>query len=114
MLFTRQPDFLRNKIRTMSIDNGAKTMVFSRGDFIIAINLHWTQSYADWPILVPPGSYELRLSTDSQKFGGQGRIAEEQTFHSMPETVGKEEINNIFVYLPARTALVLSRKRGRG
>lgn len=113
-LFTRQPDFLRNKIRTTSIDNGAKTMVFSRGDFIIAINLHWTQSYADWPILVPPGSYELRLSTDSQKFGGQGRIAEEQTFHSMPETVGKEEINNIFVYLPARTALVLSRKRGRG
>lgn len=113
-LLTRQPDFMRNKIRAMSIDNGAKTIVFSRGDFIIAINLHWTQSYADWPILVPPGSYELRLSTDSQKFGGQGRIAEEQTFYSMPEIVGKEEINNIFVYLPARTAIVLSRKRGRG
>ncbi|NLB69968.1 MAG: 1,4-alpha-glucan-branching enzyme [Lentisphaerae bacterium] len=110
-LLSKQQDFLRLPVRYMNIDNGAKVIVFSRGACIFAINLHWTQSYSEWEIKVPPGSYELRLNTDSPKYGGQGRIADNQTFHALTEIAEKEMINKILVYLPARTAVILKRKR---
>ena len=96
----------------MDLSDGAKILVFSRDSLFFAINLHWSQSYPDWAITVPPGDYDLKLNTDSPVFGGQGRIVDGQTYVALPELKGVEQVHRIHVYLPARTAVVLARRRG--
>ena len=108
-LFASYPHILEESVKTQCVDNGAKIIVFSRGRLLVAINVHESQSYPDWEITVPPGQYELCLNTDSPRFGGQGRIIDEQTFHTLDQVVNHELIQKIRVYLPARTAIVLSR-----
>ncbi len=112
-LFADEPRIMSERVKQLVVDNGAKIIVFARGKFIIAVNLHGSQSYSDWEIVVPPGKYELKLNTDSPAFGGQGRVVDQQIFHSMTEIVGHEQIEKIRVYLPARTAIVVAR-RARG
>jgi hypothetical protein len=73
---------------------------------------------ADYGIIVPPAmSFVKAFDTDEPRFGGQGRIAQAQRFE--PETVrrGDELIQQIKLYLPARTAIVLegvARRRQKG
>ena len=110
-LFASEPRLMLEPIKTLCVDNGAKILVFARGKFFIAINLHWSQSYPDWEILVPPGKYELKLNSDSPSFGGQGRIVDGQTYPVMSQIVGQEQVDKIRVYLPARTAIVVGRSR---
>ncbi len=97
-------------VRTLCVDTGAKIIVFARGRFFVAVNLHATQSYADWEIRVPPGVYALVLNTDSPAFGGQGRIVDGQIFRTLSDVVGCERVEKLRVYLPARTALVVERR----
>ena len=63
--------------------------------------------------MVPPGrrAFELALDTDEVRFGGQGRISRPQSFFPMPVRIGAEQIEEIKLYLPARTALVLEEVR---
>lgn len=108
-LFSDVPSVLAEPVKCLCVDNGAKIIVFARGTFIVAVNLHWTQSYTDWEIRVPPGDYVLELNTDSPTFGGQGRIADGQVYRAFSEIVGREQVEAIRVYLPARTAIVVRR-----
>ncbi len=108
-LFAGEPRILLEPIKTLCVDNGAKILVFARGKFFIAINLHWSQSYPDWEILVPPGKYALKLNSDSPLFGGQGRIVDSQVYPVMSHVMGKVQVDKIRVYLPARTAIVVAR-----
>lgn len=108
-LFRDTPAVFAAPVKCLCVDNGAKIIVFARGTFIVAVNLHWTQSYTDWEIHVPPGDYVLELNTDSQAFGGQGRIADGQVYQALPEIIGTEQVEKIRVYLPARTAIVVRR-----
>ena len=102
-------DYLTARGRTL--DGGAKILVFNRDGLFFALNFHWTQSYPDWEIVVPPGDYDLALNTDAPAFGGQGRIADGQTYIALPKIRGDEQVHAIRVYLPARTAVVLVRRR---
>ena len=64
----------------------------------------------DFPVIVPPGaSYRIALNTDDERFGGQGRIRNDQVFALLPETRNNEIVHTIKVYLPCRTALALTR-----
>ena len=85
-------------------------LAFMRGAFVFVFNFDPSRSYPDYGVLVPPGGrYGLVFDSDSPRFGGQGRIAAHQTF--VPENVvmGTEIVQQIKLYLPARTALVLRR-----
>ena len=110
-LFARHPRILHRPVRLMTLDGGAKILVFNRDGLFFALNFHWTQSYPDWEIVVPPGDYDLALNTDAPAFGGQGRIADGQTYIALPKIRGDEQVHAIRVYLPARTAVVLVRRR---
>ncbi len=85
----------------LQMDEGAQTMVFARGKFpshggvaaaraaggvVFVFNWHPSQSRPDYTIEVPePGKYRLLLSTDEERFGGQGRenaATEHFTFES--------------------------------
>ena len=89
-------------------------LAFYRGGLVFAFNFDPARSYSDYGVLVPPGgTYRLLFNSDEARFGGQGRIAAGQEF--WPENVvqGDEIVQQIKLYLPARTALVLRRHAGK-
>ena len=80
-----------------------------RGDLLFVFNFHGEHSFADYPIIVPPGEYNLVLDTDAKAFGGFGRIAEDQAYPLSTIERANEVCFAINVYIPARTALVIRR-----
>jgi 1,4-alpha-glucan branching enzyme len=85
-------------------------LIFERGEVIIAVNLHPSQSFADRPLNAAPGSYSLVLDTDEARFAGLSRLAAGQRYlsHDINESgVG----HGLRLYLPSRCALVLRREQ---
>ena len=86
-------------------------LAFYRGGLVFVFNFDPVRSYSDYGVLVPPGGmYTLLLDTDEVRFGGQGRIAAGQEFWPSNVVAGDEIVQQIKLYLPARTAIVLERK----
>lgn len=71
---------------------------YMRGKYVFAYNFSPTNSYTDYGVPAVDGSYKLRLSDDSA-YGGQDRV-EHMAYAA---TAGQLQL-----YIPARTALVLS------
>ena len=87
-----------------------KVLAFTRGDLLFVFNFNPTRSFSDYGILVPPATrWRHVLDTDEARFGGQGRIAPGGAY--LPEIAdnGKELVQQVRCYLPARTALVLKK-----
>lgn len=100
----------RTQPRRLVADDRDKLLVFGRGDLILCFNFHNEHSLREHAIIVPPGSYELMLSSDDVAFGGQGRIVAGQRYHAVGSARGSEQVHTIRVYLPCRTAMVLRRR----
>ena len=84
-----------------------KVIVFQRKGLLFAFNFHPNQSLTN--VLVPVAAaadYELVLSSDDEKYGGQGLVA-----HMTYETKEFNAEHFVELYLPARTALVLKEKK---
>ena len=89
-----------------------KVLAFERGGLLFVFNFHPTASYTGYGVMVPPASsWRHLLDTDEPRFGGQGRI-ERGSLYS-PELVPDrgELVQQIRLYLPARTGIVLVRER---
>jgi 1,4-alpha-glucan branching enzyme len=100
----RQLRVLGSRDRQLHLDNGGKTLVYSRGKGIFACNLHPERSLEGFFVPVnEPGRYQVVLSTDDLCFGGQGRIWHE-TYTAQLQPDGKL---GFLLYLPSRTAAVL-------
>ncbi len=96
--------------RFLVADDLGKVLGFMRGDLLVLLNFHGTESHADFPVRVPPArAYTPVLDTDRAEFGGQKRIRRRQRFIPQLEVLGNEKVPTIRVYLPARTAMVLRR-----
>ncbi len=91
-----------------SMDEGNKVMVFNHDDLLFVFNWHPTRSIPDYILPVPAaGRYQLILSTDEVRFGGQGRDDEDTVHFSFPIKCEDGEIRNyIKVYTVCRTATV--------
>lgn len=77
-------------------------IAFARGDFLFVFNFHPEKSFTDYGLNVADGGqYTIVVSSDGKGFGGFGRI---DTGMSYPIVDGL-----VRLYLPARTAIVLSR-----
>ena len=96
--------------RLLLEDEKHKLLVFERGGLFFLFNFNPSESFADLPVLVPPGRYKGVLNTDSAAFGGLGRIEEGQDYPVFDEREGSELVQRVHVYLPSRTALVLKRE----
>lgn len=97
--------------KNLWLDYDEKLLVFAKGDTVLAFNLHPSHSHEGFflPIgAVGDGEYELVFNTDAPEFGGQGRIAPQQVF--TPHFEEKHGLG-FRIYLPARTALALRRKK---
>ena len=90
------------------IDNERKLIIFARGGFLFAFNLHpnWSQENIFINCRVTgKGGYKTVLSTDEEAFGGQGRTSMDTVYY--PEETGFGY--GFSMYLPCRTGLVLAK-----
>jgi len=103
-------DGVGRPVRRLLVQQEHRVIVFERAGLYYLFNFHWNDSLVDYPVELPPGSYEYVLDSDAAVFGGQDRIASGQCFFTEP-LLDKGTLRNcVRVYLPCRTAMVL-RKR---
>ncbi len=89
-----------------------KVLAFLRGDDLLVFNFHPTASYEGYGVLVPPAtSWHHVLDTDETRFGGQGRVEGGRVYEPslVYDASHRELVEQIRLYLPARTALVLKK-----
>ena len=91
--------------------NSDMVLGFRRAGIIFLFNFHPDQSYTDYEINTPQGEYGLLLDSDSKNYGGHGRLKQSQNFFSVTKKKGPNRQNNIHVYLPTRTAIILIKKK---
>jgi 1,4-alpha-glucan branching enzyme len=90
----------------LQMDEPAQTMVFTRGGLVFVFNWHPSHSAPDYAIEVPEaGKYRLVLSTDEERFGGQGR-EDADAEHFTYEADGRHFMQ---VYNICRTAAVFKK-----
>lgn len=90
------------------MDEDNQTMVYNHRDLLFVINWSPANSIPDYRVPVPePGRYKAVLSTDSEKYGGQGRVNEKDYHFSFPENGGDGITRHyMLVYNVCRTAVV--------
>ncbi len=89
-----------------------KVLAFLRGNLLFVFNFNPTQSFTDYGVIVPPATEWRHLfDTDEVRFGGQGRIRAGQPYAPTLVHDGEHDelVQQIRLYLPARTATVLAR-----
>lgn len=89
---------------------GDQVLVFERCNLLFVFNFNPVQSFTDYGFSVQPGKYKTILNTDSEGFGGFGRIDEGLVHY--PEKHGKPaSLLPYFLklYIPSRTAMVMER-----
>ena len=83
------------------VDDGAKVLIFRRGNSIFAFNFNPTVSFENFRFKAPEGKYVMAFSSDDREFGGFSRLG-----------MGEEHSTNggeLSLYLPSRVALVLKK-----
>ena len=89
-----------------------KVLAFLRGEFVFVFNFNPTRSFTDYGILVPPATkWQHLFDTDEGRFGGQGRIQDGAVYEPslVHDSNHNELVQQIRLYLPSRTAVVLKR-----
>ncbi len=87
-------------------DQGDLVIAFERSGLLFVFNFHPSHSYTDYGFAVDAGRYITRLCTDQPEFGGFDRY-DMKVVHrtSVERSFGLKQ--NLKLYIPSRTALVL-------
>lgn len=87
----------------VNMDESNKVIVCERNNLLYAFNFHGDNSIADYTFNSKvAGKYKIILSTDNINFGGFGRVDDSLEHHTING-------NQLSIYLPSRTALVLKK-----
>ncbi|MBQ1938318.1 MAG: alpha amylase C-terminal domain-containing protein [Bacteroidales bacterium] len=111
--FAEKEQLLTQAPEALVIDQEKKILIFRRMNCIFAANFNPTESFDSYGFAAPAGKYSLVLDTDQAAFGGFSRLKEGQEHFTLPEKSpnGPQEYNDtLFLYLPARTMLVLKKE----
>ena len=102
--FAKNPEF-------RFIHEDKRLLAFARGRLLFAFNFHETRSEPEMCFPVPPGKYVEVLSSDEPRFGGFGNLVpgKPATEHFSDASTGID-MQNITLYLPPLTMLVLEKK----
>ncbi|MBR3619766.1 MAG: alpha amylase C-terminal domain-containing protein [Bacteroidaceae bacterium] len=89
-------------------NDGDQILAFSRGDLLFVFNFSPNRSYTDYGFIVPEGSYDVVLNTDSKLYGGNG-FADDSVRHftNYDPIYEKDGKGWLMIYIPARSAVVL-------
>ncbi|MBQ3288302.1 MAG: alpha amylase C-terminal domain-containing protein [Kiritimatiellae bacterium] len=87
-----------------------KVLAFVRGERLFVFNFNPVRSFEGYGVMVPPATeWRHLLDTDEPRFGGQGRIRGGGGYVPTLVRDRSELVQQIRLYLPARTAIVLTR-----
>lgn len=102
----KQKNLLGKETKCLFIDDGKKVLVYERGSTVFLINFHPTASYESYVIKpTARGRYKVALSSDESRFGGWDRISTAEVYQT------NKEDGTFSIYIPARSAVVLSKTR---
>lgn len=102
----------KSPVQEICQNDGDQILAFKRRDLLFVFNFNPSQSFTDYGMLVPGGAYEVILNTDSKDFGGNGFNDDSIThFTQSDELYKKEKKEWLKLYIPARSAMVLRKKK---
>ncbi len=105
-------NFQATSIKEIWHDDNDQILAFERGDLVFVFNFSPKHSYTDYGFLVAPGAYETILNTDNKDFGGNGLVDESMVhFTNVDPLYAKEKKEWLKLYVPARSAMVLRKKK---
>ncbi|MBO5951695.1 MAG: alpha amylase C-terminal domain-containing protein [Bacteroidaceae bacterium] len=111
-LLGKSRGFQNKKLEQYCLNDSDKVVVYGRGEYLFVYNFNPVRSFTDYGVLVPHGEYKILLNSDNNEFGGNELVDENQIYQTISDTVyGAEDKGWLKMYLPARTALILKRKR---
>lgn len=84
-----------------------RVIAFERGPFVFIFSFNADHSFEHYGIDAKAGAYQMIFNSDDIRFGGNGRLVENQTHFTISEIKGNASSSRLSVYLPTRTALVL-------
>ncbi len=108
-LAARQKVLAAPPARQLWMHDDDKILIFERGHLIWAFNFHPTHSFSDYGFSAPPGEYRIALNSDNKRFGGHGRVDDQQQHATLTPSHPGQPPHRLSLYLPSRTALVLER-----
>lgn len=89
-------------LELLNLDSKNQALMFRRGILIFAFNFNPTYAIPDYEFYVPDkGLYKIILDSDSEVFGGHGRLNPDQTYRNLNQ--------KLKIYLPNRTALIFKK-----
>ena len=91
----------------LRIHEDDKVIAFERNNMIFIFNFHHSQSFSDYMFDAPPGEYRMVLNSDEIRFGGKGRLRQDQVHFAVFDSKKNGERHLLSLYLPTRTAIVL-------
>ena len=104
--------FQNTPVQEIWHNDGDQVLAYMRKDLIFVFNFNPKQSFTDYGFLVPEGAYEVILNTDSPAYGGNGLTDDTITHFTMPDPLYKKDKKGwMKLYIPARTAMVLRKKK---
>lgn len=89
-------------------DTPNQVLAYSRKDYLFVFNFNHAKSYTNYPIPVEPGTYIGIFTTDDLEFGGQGRV-DNSVKHLTIGGTNSFGLENLMLYLPTRTGIVLKK-----
>ena len=109
-LIGAQPKYEKSKVVEINCHDGDQILAYRRDDLLFVFNFSPTNSYSDYGLLVPRGSYKEILNTDNPEFGGNGLTDPTITHYTHFEPLHKRYKKEwLKLYIPARSAIVLKK-----
>lgn len=84
-----------------------QVLIFKRNELIFVFNFNPIQSFTDYGFQIDEGQYQVVLNSDDSQFDGFDRV-DNNCEYTTQAIKGK---NMLKIYIPARTALVLTKKK---
>ena len=107
-----EPHFNDTPLKEIWHNDTDQILAFSRNQLIFVFNFSPTHSFSDYGFLVPNGTYNVVLNTDSWEYGGFGFVDENVKHITLADPLYEKDGKGwLKLYIPARSALVLRKKK---
>ncbi len=105
-----QKDIQKTPVTEIITNDGDQVFAYQRGDLLFVFNFSYNRSYTGYGFRVRQGSYNVLLNTDDTAFGGHG-LNDDTISHltNFDPILARENKGWLKLYLPARSAVVLTR-----
>lgn len=112
LLRDAESDIRKFPVQEVWHDDGDQVLAYMRGSLVFVFNFSPNRSYDGYGFRVPEGAYEVVLNTDATEFGGNG-LADDTVCHltNFDPLLAREHKGWLKLYLPARSAVVLCKKK---